>query len=115
MSKNDPYGVPNDPYGAPPVQAETPAKLGKAEENAFFYMAAAVAYYAKDGKLYDRHVNVLIQIDIPHITREALNHIQRNVIARITAENGVAAEAIKDTVILNISPLGQMTESQFNA
>ena len=84
------------------------------EPVSYFFMVAALVTYLREETLKQRHLNVLMQSGNLVLTKNDLNEINRSAIARVTTENVVEADAIKDVVILNVSFLGAMPPSEFH-
>lgn len=83
----------------------------------YHYLAATEVSYRKR-HMADKHsINVLLVLDNPEITQHILGHIQQ--VAQIRFFKGVHEPSpdllIDDIFIVNIIPLGHMTEEQFLA
>jgi len=97
------------------TKTSAPTEDTQEEKLMFFFMATALAIYGTDDGPKQRHVNVLLESPQIHLAKKDLQHMNRSVIARINAENGITPDQIKDVVITNISLLGHMAPSIFHA
>lgn len=77
------------------------------------YIATGLIGYVRDGEPKQRHMNIMVQREDKKITYETINTIRMSCIQRLHDENKVAPEDVKDFVILNISYLGHMAQSEF--
>lgn len=82
--------------------------------NISYFMVAILAIYERGEIVKQRHLNVMIELPSPQITKANLSDIQRSAIARLHAENNVEVSAVRDIVILNISMLGVMPAEAFH-
>jgi hypothetical protein len=79
-----------------------------------FYLVTVMVYYLREGVLKERHINMLSQLDVAApFNKSHLSSLNLKAIARVTTENNVAVNDIKDVVFLNMNPLGVMTEEEF--
>lgn len=78
------------------------------------FLAAAVAFYEREGSMRERHLNVLLETNNAEINKSDLGEITTGAMQRVITENGVAPTDIKDVVILNISMLGIMPSAVFH-
>lgn len=89
--------------------------VNQTEAKKFFSIVAVMAVYEREGQGKQRYLNVLAELDSVHITKKALSQIHISAVHRVTEENKISPEEIKDIVILGISPLGIMTKDEFYA
>lgn len=82
--------------------------------NPYFFIVAVLAIYEKEGAPKQRHLNVILELPIPVITKKDLGTIQKQAMARLHAENGVTPDLMRDVVVLSINPLGSMPVEMFN-
>lgn len=95
------------------MKSPTPLKtLSRTKK--IFHIGAVLVYYLKDGATKQRHLNVLMETTDGNITKEHLNKINLLSLSRLKAENDVNQEQVVDLVILNIAPLGLMTDATFH-
>lgn len=86
-----------------------------APEQSSFFMAAMIVYYEREGSLKTRHMNMLLQLPAgAQLNKTVLASLNQKAVARITAENAVALDEVRDLVFLGISFLGIMTEEEFH-
>lgn len=78
-----------------------------------YFMVAAMSTYEREGALKTRHLNVLAAAETQNLTKKDLDSVHRTILQRLTNENGVAPDQLKDTVLISISHLGYMTEKTF--
>lgn len=83
--------------------------------NMCFFLAAVVVFYRKEDRDMRRHMNVLLEVDSPHLTKSDLGEVHHSSLVRIKAENDVNPDQVQDIVILNLSPLGMMPSAVFHA
>ena len=79
----------------------------------FFHIATMLSIYERDGKLAQRHVNLLMETDDGNVTKEHLQNLNASAIQRLRAENDVQHEQVKDLIVLSITLLGWMTQEEF--
>lgn len=86
------------------------------QEPLHFYMIAAVkVLFVRGGANKERTVNVLMDLMVPYVSQQTLNDINKAAAGRVMKENNVKAEDIRGAIIMNISPLGEMTPSTFRS
>jgi len=102
-------------FGNSDNQVQDPVKGVAQQDNAnFYYMAAALAIYERDEQIKQRHLNVLLESEVPQITRNTLQVLNRQVLDRLNQENEVTPDMVKDVVFLNINMLGRMSPEDFH-
>lgn len=87
---------------------------GNQKPQSCFFIVAALAIYEKDGAPKQRTLNVLAETQHINITKKGLADIQQTVMQRLSAENAVQPDQIKDIVIMGISLLGVMSSEVFH-
>lgn len=89
-------------------------KQAAGESPKFFFSVAGLLTYVKEELPKQRHLNILLELDAPQLTKASLNNVYRAALQRLKAENDVDAEHVKDFVILNVSLLGHMLPTEFH-
>ena len=99
-----------------PVTRPRKPKVRTAKEQKFYYsMACMLMFYTKDDVAKQRHINVLVEAEGPNLHKTHLAQMQRTALTRIKTENDVDPSDVKDAVIVSMSPLGHMTNTEFEA
>lgn len=78
-----------------------------------YFIAAVKIVYTRNGANKERTVNVLLDLLVPYITQQTLHDLNKAAAGRVMEEGNIKAEDILGAVVMNISPLGEMTPTQF--
>lgn len=100
------------PRQAKPSAKVTP-KLVTPELPSLFFMVALLATYKRSDVIKQRHMNVMLELDDPNITKRQLTQVHQSTMTRLKAENDVTPDQVVDIVFLSINLLGQMTRAEF--
>lgn len=90
----------------------TPTLKSLSKTKKAFHLCAVQLVFTRDDAAEVRHMNLVIETD-GSVTRDHLNQIHKSAVERLCDETGITPAAVKDVVILNISPLGMMTKEFF--
>lgn len=82
-------------------------------EKSFFHLVAALVIYKKDDSQKQRHMNIMLETQVPHVLGTDLNQVNLGAVQRITAENDVDSDDVLDIVILNVSLLAHTDRNSF--
>ena len=99
-----------------PVTRPRREKVRTPKSQKFYYsMACMLMFYVKDDTNKQRHLNVLVESEGPNLHKTHLAQMQRTALSRLKTENDIDPDAVKDAVIVSMSPLGFMTNEEFEA
>lgn len=79
-----------------------------------FYMCTLMVLFVKEEQQKQRHMNILLEMESPNITRKDLTSISQNAMARLNTESGIAPDQVKDVIVLAANHLGYMTPAEFH-
>ena len=82
-------------------------------QHSVMMMVTALVFYTKEGKPCQRHINIMLSSATGNVRKEDLQSVNVAAMNRLKAENDVDHDNILDIVILNICPLGWMTQAEF--
>lgn len=80
----------------------------------YFFMVGAQAVYYRGEDQRKRSLNLLLELNTPHITQSALENLNTQIIKRVSAETEVAPTDVKDILLLSIAHLASCTSEQFH-
>ena len=81
----------------------------------YHYMATCQVIYMKNETQKQRTINILLLVEVPVITAKDLRNVNTNAIGRISQENDILPNEVKDVVFLGLSFLGFMSEDEFQS
>lgn len=79
----------------------------------YYFMPCCTVIYLKDGEPKQRILNVVVQISDREFNYPAINQARHGCLQRVSQENGIAPEDIRDFVINSINSLGLMSQDEF--